>query len=331
MSGPVAELRAVSKRFGEVEALRGFDLAVTAGETLAVLGSSASGKTTALRVLAGLETPDAGEVLIDGSPTREPPERRPVGIVFQGLALWPHQSVRAHLRLALGAGHGLGRSGRDEAIASAAARVGIGGRLDARPHELSGGERQRLAIARALMRRPRVLLLDEPCSHLDEPLRERTAAWLGGLAAEREGLAVVYVTHRREEAMSVADRLMVVSGGRSVRVGPPEEVFSDPRTRAVAELVCGAAVVPASALGLGGDGLVAVRPDQLAIAAADGADGPAGKLTRIDYRGDHRLATIELASGEHVRAVVPLGAKPGGVGDSLRLKLLGQPARVADE
>ncbi len=338
MSGGAVQLEAVEKRFGDVVALAGLDLIARTGETLAILGTSASGKTTALRIIAGLERADAGQVHIDGRPTTAPPERRPVGFVFQGLALWPHLSVERHLTLALGRDPGSTRAGRAQVIAEAAEQAGLQDRLRARPHELSGGQRQRLAIARALVRRPKVLLLDEPCAHLDEGLREQTAIWLGGLARERN-IAVIYVTHRRDEALAVSDRLLVMRAGAAVQLDETRTVFEKPRTRFVAELVSGASIVQGRAFGLAArQALIAVRPDQVAIAAGDSANladssdsEPAAQVKNLEYRGDHALVTVGIGRAHELRVRVPISDWKIRKGDWVTVRLIGRPAPVKED
>lgn len=332
MTAPAAALVGISKSFAHRTVLQGLDMAVSAAETLAVLGPTAGGKTTALRILAGLEPADSGEVQIAGQVTREPPETRGVGMVFQGLALWPHLSVRRHLQLA--APRHLKTASRTESVQLAAQRAGLADRLEARPHELSGGQRQQLAIARALLGSPQVLLLDEPCAHLDEPLREATATRLGKLSRQG-GPAVIYVTHRVDEAMAVADRLLVLQHGRAVRVGTPRQVFEDPQTRFVAEMVSGASVIPAEAVGAAQPpgSLLAVRPDQLSL-SRQAQDSPwaTGRVTVTQYRGDHCAVSVELQAGGHsVCVAVPAAETPPEPGDEVSLELRSDPATVRED
>ena len=211
---PALKLDAVDFAHGERRVLDRVSLTVAPGERVAVVGRSGAGKTTLLRLIAGLELPAAGQLELggqlaasaaDGRPRLLiPPQDRRVGFVFQGLALWEHLSVARTLRFAGGA-----------AAVELAARVGLGERLDARPHQLSGGERQRLAIARALASRPALLLLDEPFAHLDAPLRAELGALLLRLAAE-QGLTVLLVTHQASDAFDLAERAVVLDGGRFV-------------------------------------------------------------------------------------------------------------------
>lgn len=332
MTAPAAALVGISKRFAGRTVLSGLDLAVLPAETLAMLGATASGKTTALRILAGLESADSGEVQLAGQVTREPPETRGVGMVFQGLALWPHLSVRRHLQLAVPRGQTA--ASQAQAVREAAQRAGLADRLAARPHELSGGERQQLAIARALLGSPQVLLLDEPCAHLDEPLRHATATSLGQLSCQH-GPAVIYVTHRVDEAMAVADRLLVLQHGRAVRVGTPRQVFEDPRTRFVAELVSGASVIPADAVrstqppGT----LLAMRPDQLSLTHETlPAPWATGRVSACQYHGDRWTVSVQLQAGDHsVCVAVPAAEKPPAPGDKVSLEIRSDPATVSED
>lgn len=233
-------LRGLRKRFGGVSALDGFDLDARDGEILAILGPSGSGKTTALRLLAGLERLDAGEIRLDdrllsGPNVHVRPEDRGLGMVFQGLALWPHMTVRGHLEFCL-RGRGVPRGAWDGAIRRALSRARLEVPDSRYPHELSGGEAQRLAIARAIVAEPSVVLFDEPLANLDAPLKE---AMIGELRALRRaiGATFLHVTHDQREALAVADRVAVVCGGRVVQVGAPDEVYDRPATPFVARFV----------------------------------------------------------------------------------------------
>ena len=328
----------------------GVSLAVAAGECVAVLGPSGSGKSTLLRVVAGLVAADAGRVEIAGTVTddprpRVPPERRGVGFLFQDLALWPHLSLRGNLDFVLEA-RGVARGDRPREIDDAATAAELPRELlDRRPGDVSGGERQRAALARVLVQAPRLLLLDEPLSHLDPDLRWSLVALLRRLRAER-GLTSLLVTHDRSEAFALAQRIVVVRNGRIEQEGTPEEVYERPRTAFVASFVSRAALLPAERRGSevvtpfgtwpaagavppvpSGPLLAVFRPECVRSVAngadgAPGADGTHGVRGRIvdGYPcGDHWIVTAEVPSGDSsVR--VPFRADAGAaVGSEVRL------------
>jgi len=225
-------------------------LEVRGGELLAILGPSGCGKTTTLRLIAGLERPDAGSieiagVLVAGGARFLPPEERGVGLVFQDYALFPHLTVEENIAFGL---HRLGRSERRQRVEELLQLTGLGPFRKRYPHQLSGGQQQRVAIARALAPRPSVLLLDEPFANLDAELRQRMREELRRLLREL-GATVVLVTHDRDEALSLADRVAVMLGGTIVQVDTPERVYHEPKTREVARLLGQATFVPARVLG----------------------------------------------------------------------------------
>jgi multiple sugar transport system ATP-binding protein len=231
------ELHQVSKAFAPgAPALDRIDLVIAEGERMVVLGPSGSGKTTLLRLIAGLETPDAGTIRIGGRDMAGvPPHRRDVSMVFQNPALYPHLSVFENLAFGLRA-RGVARAERRRRVHAVAEMLGVGRLLDRRPAGLSGGERQRVALGRAVVREPRVLLLDEPFSNLDDPLR---AALRGELVElhRRFGSTVVHVTHDQSEALSIGQRLAVVHEGRIMQVDTPGGIYERPAHRFVASFV----------------------------------------------------------------------------------------------
>jgi iron(III) transport system ATP-binding protein len=226
-------VRELSKYYGSTAAVDRVSLEVAPGELFFLLGPSGCGKTTLLRVLAGFLHPDQGEVSFDGQPVTDlPPRARGAGMVFQTYALWPHMTVAANVAYGL---HVRGRpkaevSQRVEQILKLVRLEGYGGR---RPNQLSGGQQQRVALARALVIEPRVLLLDEPLSNLDARLRDEMRAEIRRIHQET-GLTMVYVTHDRKEALTLADRVAVMDAGRLVQVGPPRAVYDRPANRFVA-------------------------------------------------------------------------------------------------
>jgi len=278
----------VERRYGPVTALDSVDLEIRAGEVVSLLGQSGCGKTTLLRIAAGVEAPSAGRVTIDGREVASPddilpPEKRSVGLVFQDYALFPHLTVLQNVMFGLAA---LSRSERAAEAKAALARVGLTHLARAFPHEISGGEQQRVALARAVAPRPGILLMDEPFSGLDSRLRESVRNET--LAVLREtGATAVIVTHDPEEAMAISDRIALMRSGRIVQEGRPEELYLAPQSlfaarffsslnEISAEVSDGEAVTPVgrfAAPGLveGQKAVVAIRPQGVRLAAAAGA------------------------------------------------------------
>ncbi|HVL57276.1 MAG TPA: ABC transporter ATP-binding protein, partial [Burkholderiaceae bacterium] len=234
-SGSV-RIEGIVKRHGSFTALHGVDLAIRPGEFFALLGPSGSGKTTTLRILAGLEAVDAGRVWLDDEDvTHKEPGERDVAMVFQSYALYPHMTVRGNIGFPLKM-IGTPAAQIDAAVQDAAAKVGIDHLLERRPGQLSGGQQQRCALARAIVRKPRIFLLDEPLSNLDAKLRVETRAELRRLQRSL-GVTAVYVTHDQEEAMTVADRMAIFMEGRIVQIGTPHEIFQRPANVEVAGFI----------------------------------------------------------------------------------------------
>lgn len=230
------ELQGITKRFGDFEALRDVSLEIQQGEFIALLGPSGCGKTTLLRLVAGFLSPEAGVVRIDGQDmTALPPYRRPLNTVFQNYALFPHLSVVENVA------YGPRRKGTPRGKAFLEAEdtlslVGLEGFGTRLPRELSGGQQQRVALARAIVNKPKILLLDEPLSALDLKLRRRMQLELKQLQ-EKLGITFVFVTHDQEEAMSMADRIVVMNAGRIEQVGLGDEIYERPVTRFVADFI----------------------------------------------------------------------------------------------
>jgi iron(III) transport system ATP-binding protein len=320
----------VSKRFGSVRAVENANLCVERGEFVALLGPSGCGKTTFLRLIAGFERPDGGTVAIDGrqvaGTTWVPPEQRHVGIVFQDYALFPHLSVADNV------GFGLGRHERARRVTEALDLVGLGGLNDRYPAELSGGQQQRVALARALAPRPAVVLLDEPWSNIDALMRAAMRDELCSILRSAD-VTVVLVTHEREEAFSLADRIALMQHGTIVQAGSPEEIYFEPATRWAAEFVGAANLIRGRLAGghvetaLGsfaadcGNGHspvdVLVRPELLELRPdPEGAGRVVGREFRghdVFYRvllddgselSSHRPSTERVMLGDRV-AVVP--------------------------
>ena len=325
-SPPAAEWRAVSKRFGgnspqTVPALDGLQLAVRAGEFLTLLGPSGCGKTTALRLLSGLETPDSGQILLDGQDvTALPPHRRHVNQVFQSYALFPHLSVADNIAFGLRMQR-LPASEIRTRTAHAAELLALDGLLARRPDALSGGQRQRVALARALVCQPRVLLLDEPLSALDARLRAQVRGELRALQ-RRLGTTFVFVTHDQEEALTLSDRVAVMHAGRLEQIGTPEEVYHRPRSRFVAGFVGEANLLRAELVSregyrsiycLAGWGDKHLLPATTPI-------GEASRKATLMFRPEHVLVTQKPSLGHQFAAVVD-GRTFRGADTTLTLRL----------
>jgi spermidine/putrescine ABC transporter ATP-binding subunit len=341
MSPPFIQIKGVTKRFGPVTAVDDVTLDIEAKAFFALLGPSGCGKTTLLRMIAGFETPDAGQIFIDGQDvSRVPPNRRPVNTVFQSYAVFPHMSVADNIGYGLRV-DGIGRSERDARVKEALALVQLDGLADRRPDALSGGQRQRVALARALVKRPKVLLLDEPLSALDAKLRE-TMRWELSRLQDQVGITFVMVTHDQDEALAVATRCAVMHKGSLAQVASPRELYEFPNSRLVADFIGTVnlfegtlavdeddhAVVHAPALGCpvyldhGVEGTkgqtvhVALRPEKIELLKRrDGAAAPvmedaeagqnvvAGTIRDIAYLGSESQYDVELASGRRMKAL----------------------------
>ncbi len=297
LSTPLA-LHGVSKSYGGIRALKPLDLLVPEGEMLAVLGPSGCGKTTTLRIVAGFEAPDTGSVLIgDKDVTDLPPNKRALGMMFQNYSLFPHMNVGENVAYGLKM-RGMNRADREKRVRAMLALVRLEGTEDRAIGQLSGGQQQRIALARALAPEPRILLLDEPLGALDKNLREGMQFELRQIQ-HKLGITSIMVTHDQEEALTMSDRVAVMSAGEVVQSGPPTDVYEHPRNRFVAEFLGTANIFRATAKeqveggwrvaldGLGGaEGiarsdqplapgqsvLIAVRPERLAfVQPAQGA------------------------------------------------------------
>jgi ABC-type Fe3+/spermidine/putrescine transport system ATPase subunit len=236
---PAIEAREVRKSFGDFDAVAGISFAVPEGSFTTLLGESGSGKSTTLRLLAGLETVDGGEISLRGAVVNSrsvfvPPERRKLGLVFQSYALWPHMTVHDQVAYPLKVQHET--KSATQRVEQALELVGLSGLGHRYPAELSGGQQQRVALARAVVYEPTVLLLDEPLSNLDAKLREHMRRELRQLH-ERLGISTVYVTHDQLEALSLSDQVIVMSKGKIIERGTPEEVYERPRSLESARFV----------------------------------------------------------------------------------------------
>ncbi len=230
MSIPAVEFRGITMRFGATTAVRGIDLAIDQGAFVVLLGPSGGGKTTLLNILGGFLEPTEGRVLIDGADVTDvPPAKRPTTTVFQDYALFPHMTIAGNVSFGLRM-RGVAKAERDARVARTLEMVGLGDTAQRRVHELSGGQRQRIALARALIVEPSVLLLDEPLGALDLKLRQKMQEELKAIQ-KRVGTTFVHVTHDQEEAMAIADTVVVLNDGAIEDIGTPERVYLRPATR----------------------------------------------------------------------------------------------------
>ncbi|HEX8086240.1 MAG TPA: ABC transporter ATP-binding protein [Solirubrobacteraceae bacterium] len=299
---PDIALRGLVKRYGDVAAVDGVDLDIAHGEFFTLLGPSGSGKTTTLRLIAGFEIPDAGEVRLGGEDVaRRPPYARDVNTVFQDYALFPHLTVQQNVEYGLRVKK-VGKAERRGRANEALEMVQLGAHGERKPGQLSGGQRQRVALARAIVNRPRVLLLDEPLGALDLKLRQGMQLELKRIQRE-VGITFVYVTHDQEEALTMSDRLAVFNNGRIEQVGSPEEVYEHPATEFVADFV-GVSNV------LARDGRrFTVRPEKVRLLNAEDAPPGAdwhvegGTIASSAYAGMVTKYVVDLDRGGTLQVV----------------------------
>jgi len=262
----LVELRSLSKTFGTVKAADDVSLDIESGEFITLLGPSGSGKTTVLRMIAGFEVPDSGSIHLSGVDiTKLPPFDRDVNTVFQDYALFPHMSAQENVEYGLRT-RKVSKDQRAKQALEAIASVRLEHAADRLPHQLSGGQRQRIALARALVLRPKVLLLDEPLGALDRQLREEMQVELKNIQRDA-GITFIFVTHDQEEAMRMSDRIVIFNEGRVEQVGTPEQVYERPATRFVAGFLGAANIVsgePARKI-FGRPATVSIRPERMRL------------------------------------------------------------------
>lgn len=327
----IISIRGVSKRYGSVRAVDNVDLDIQRGEFFSVLGPSGCGKTTLLRMLAGFEAPSEGEIYIDGKAMSAiPPHQRPVNMVFQNYAIFPHLNVRKNIAFGLRKS-GLSRAEVDAKVEETLDLIELSGYADRAPTELSGGERQRVALARALIKRPTVLLLDEPLGALDKKLREQMQLELRALQ-KSVGITFVFVTHDQEEALTLSDRIAVMAMGKVLQVETPTGLYEKPNCRFVADFIGtmnffdgqlrsaddGTAIVDAGPLGtiaaaingvghaVGDELMVAIRPEKFALhmqPPGSGENVVQARMGPAAYLGDRSHYHVYLQGREQPVAV----------------------------
>jgi iron(III) transport system ATP-binding protein len=350
------DVQGISKRYGAITALDGIGFGVPAGSRTAVVGPSGSGKTTLLRIVAGFEAPDAGRVTLAGQvladgPSAIPAHRRGIGFVPQDGALFPHLSVAENIGFGLDRGMP-GRSGRVLELMDTVELDRT--MLDRRPHELSGGQQQRVALARALARQPKLMLLDEPFSALDANLRENMRKAVAEVL-RAAGITTILVTHDQAEALSFADQVAVLRGGRLVQVGSPRELYLSPRDRGTAAFMgdaillpaelgdgwawCGLGRIAADTAGRRGAAEIMLRPEQVRLTPVSSDADPGafyGQVTDVEFGGAQcsvAVALINTSDGTNT-SNAPIRVRSSSIdlppiGARVRISVLGR-AHVFD-
>src|SRR5437588_9021876 len=346
---PGGEVRLVDlvKRFGDITAVDGVMLEIPGGEFFSLLGPSGCGKTTTLRLIAGFEQPTAGKILLDGADmATTPPHKRPVNTVFQSYALFPFLSVFDNVAFGLRF-QKTSKANTRTRVRKALELVQLTGFEKRRPSQLSGGQQQRVALARALVLNPKVLLLDEPLGALDAKLRKRLQIELKALQ-EEVGITFIYVTHDQEEALTMSDRIAVMSQGRVEQVGQPKEIYENPATAYVADFLGVSNLMDAEAAGPAPEGCkvklgkfelvagqgesdalgpckVTIRPERIDIEpqGTSGENRIPGMVERVVYVGATLQVFLHLASGQTIQAWVPNDgdAHPRASGDAIMVHL----------
>jgi putrescine transport system ATP-binding protein len=331
---PYVEVERISKSFGDFTAVNDVSLKIYKGEIFCLLGASGCGKTTLLRMLGGFETPTSGKILIDGEDmTGVPPYERPVNMMFQSYALFPHMNVERNVAFGLKQDR-LPRPEIQERVATMLELVKMSDYAKRMPHQLSGGQRQRVALARSLVKRPKLLLLDEPLGALDKKLREHTQFELISLQ-DKLGVTFIVVTHDQEEAMTLASRIGVMDHGEIVQAGTPSEIYEFPSSKFVADFVgsvnmfegkliedepdyvrigsaeLGGTIYVSHGISAPPEAIVwaAVRPEKIFMsttAPQGGADNVVrGAVQDIAYLGDLSIYLVKLPTGKVVRVTQP--------------------------
>jgi len=330
---PYVEIDRVTKSFGDFKAVDDVSLKIYKGEIFCLLGASGCGKTTLLRMLGGFEIPSSGRIFIDGEDmTGVPPYERPVNMMFQSYALFPHMTVEQNVAFGLKQ-DGVPKAEIADRVATMLELVKLGGLGKRKPHQLSGGQKQRVALARSLVKRPKLLLLDEPLGALDKKLREHTQFELVSLQ-DKLGVTFIVVTHDQEEAMTLASRIGVMNHGEIVQAGTPSEIYEFPGSKFVADFVgsvnifegklvedepehvriasdeLGATIYVSHGISAPPEAIVwaAIRPEKIFMSTArpEGADNAVrGAVQDIAYLGDLSIYLVKLPTGKVVRVTQP--------------------------
>jgi multiple sugar transport system ATP-binding protein len=340
-------LRGIRKSFGQLEIIKGVDLAIESGEFIVFVGPSGCGKSTLLRIISGLEAASAGEVFIeDRNVTQLPPGDRELAMVFQSYALYPHMTVAENMSFSLRM-NGVSKEVIAERVGEAARILQINPLMDRKPKQLSGGQRQRVAIGRAIVRKPKVFLFDEPLSNLDAALRLQTRVEIARLHAEL-GATMIYVTHDQVEAMTLADRIVILNHGKVEQIGAPLELFERPKNKFVAAFLGQPAMnfLEAELTASGGDGTsfrlraggkvvkldetlpvkqgspvsVGVRPNAFALVDPDQAD-ISGVVEVVEHLGTESVVHFATPGADGLFTAVAAGKTGLRHGSPIHLQL----------
>jgi spermidine/putrescine transport system ATP-binding protein len=357
MAGGEVQLVDLVKRFGDFTAVAGVNLDMPSGEFFSLLGPSGCGKTTSLRMIAGFERPTEGQILLDGvDMAQTPPHKRNVNTVFQNYALFPHLTVEENVAFGLKYQKASKEESRDR-VGKALELVQMSAFTKRRPNQLSGGQQQRVALARALILNPKVLLLDEPLGALDAKLRKRLQIELKALQ-EEVGITFIYVTHDQEEALTMSDRIAVMSQGTVEQVGRPKEIYEAPATAYVADFLGVSNLMDAKAAGVGdggckvtvgefsliagqgdadtaGDCKVTIRPERVTIEpqGTTGENRVPAMVERTVYVGSVLQVILHLATGQTIQAWTPNtgGGDPQRSGEAITVHFPREALRVLPE
>jgi multiple sugar transport system ATP-binding protein len=299
------QLKSITKSFGQVDVIKGVDLTVEDGEFVIFVGPSGCGKSTLLRMIAGLEDPTSGTVEIDGKEvTTTPPAKRGIAMVFQSYALYPHLTVRENMGLGLKQA-GTPKADITERVARASSLLSLENYLERRPAELSGGQRQRVAIGRAIVREPSLFLFDEPLSNLDAALRVQTRLEIASLH-RRLKATMVYVTHDQVEAMTLADKIVVLNAGRVEQIGSPMELYNEPANIFVAGFIGSPQMnfISSASIELGAKPVntvtIGIRPEHLQLSRDSGK--LKGTIVHVEHLGADTIIYIETEENGRITA-----------------------------